>query len=482
MRRRSVTSAINPCLSPPLPARPPRSLGRWVRSYLHNEPMALPPEHDGPGINLIGPASFEFSLSVTLRHIAAALEARGVPFRIHDLGHGRTRHGPDTSWKRHGVDSISELPHDIKLFCINIMQLPALLQRLSEDTIRWTDRLNVAVVFWELPVVPPHLAAALAAFDVLLCGSWFVREAVGAHVPHAIALNFRYPLVLPERARMSRAEYGLDAQDFAFYFAFDPLSGIDRKNPSGVVKAFQKAFGADERVRLVLKANAPQGSEAAWTAAARALLAECARDPRITVIAHQGTYGEAVAICEACCDCYVSLHRSEGLGMGPAEAMLLGKPVIVTAWSGTMSYATADAACLVPTHLTRPDGWDSNQFDPPYVGQRVDWAEPDLGVAAYWMVRIHRDGEFRRTVAANGMRRVQAMVDEALGCGFVDELGALRDLKKTGSGRVRRLDEVQAALRHAEGRSTRLRTLRAKRWLANRVPGMYRLLRAMDAR
>lgn len=444
--------------------------------------MALRSEHDGVGINLIGPASFEYSLSVTVRHIALALSARGIPLRIHDLGHGRMQHGPDTSWKEHGVDSMDELPFDINLFCINIMHLPALLQRLSEEQVHWSRRLNVAVVFWELPVVPPHLAAALAAFDVLLCGSWFVREAVSAHVPHAIALNFRYPLVLPERARLTRADYGLDEQDFVFYFAFDPQSGMDRKNPAGVVKAFQKAFVAGERVRLLLKANAPHGSEATWGLAARALVAECGRDPRITVMAHQGSYGEAVAICEACCDCFVSLHRSEGLGMGPAEAMLLGKPVIVTAWSGTMSYATADAACLVPTRFVKPDGWESNQFDPLYVGQRVNWAEPDLDVAAHWMAQVHGDGQFRQKLAERGMQRVQALVDEALDCGFVDELRALRDLKKAVGGSAPRLDEVQASLLHAESRSPKLRRLRAKRWLASRVPGMYRLLRAIDAR
>jgi glycosyltransferase involved in cell wall biosynthesis len=37
------------------------------------------------------------------------------------------------------------------------------------------------------------------------------------------------------------------------------------------------------------------------------------------------------------CDCYVSLHRSEGFGLTIAEAMLLGKPVIATRYGGCSS-------------------------------------------------------------------------------------------------------------------------------------------------
>ena len=37
------------------------------------------------------------------------------------------------------------------------------------------------------------------------------------------------------------------------------------------------------------------------------------------------------------CDCYVSLHRSEGFGLTAAEAMLLEKPVIATRYGGTTS-------------------------------------------------------------------------------------------------------------------------------------------------
>ena len=51
--------------------------------------------------------------------------------------------------------------------------------------------------------------------------------------------------------------------------------------------------------------------------------------------------------CSVLCDCYVSLHRSEGLGLTMAEAMALGKPVIATGYSGNLHFMTPENSYLV---------------------------------------------------------------------------------------------------------------------------------------
>ena len=43
----------------------------------------------------------------------------------------------------------------------------------------------------------------------------------------------------------------------------------------------------------------------------------------------------------AAADIVLSLHRSEGFGLVPAEAMQLGKPVVATGWSGNMDFMNA---------------------------------------------------------------------------------------------------------------------------------------------
>src|SRR6201999_2219737 len=89
------------------------------------------------------------------------------------------------------------------------------------------------------------------------------------------------------------------------------------------------------------------------------------------------------------CDCYVSLHRSEGLGLTMAEAMYFGKPVIATAYSGNLDFMTQENSFLVPAPSGRI-GPDAAPYEA--VGY---WAEPDLDHAAKLMRSVVDDDEAR---------------------------------------------------------------------------------------
>jgi glycosyltransferase involved in cell wall biosynthesis len=78
----------------------------------------------------------------------------------------------------------------------------------------------------------------------------------------------------------------------------------------------------------------------------------------------------------AACDCYVSLHRSEGLGLTIAEAMALGKPTIATSYSGNVDFLNETNGYPVGYSLVRV-GPHSSPYDP-----QALWAQPDIGSAA----------------------------------------------------------------------------------------------------
>jgi glycosyltransferase involved in cell wall biosynthesis len=69
----------------------------------------------------------------------------------------------------------------------------------------------------------------------------------------------------------------------------------------------------------------------------QAFLKECQTDKRIQLITETLDRPEVLGLINAC-DAYVSLHRAEGFGRTLAEAMLLGKPVVATNYSGNADF------------------------------------------------------------------------------------------------------------------------------------------------
>ena len=96
----------------------------------------------------------------------------------------------------------------------------------------------------------------------------------------------------------------------------------------------------------------------------------------------------------AACDCYVSLHRSEGFGLTMSEAMALGKPVVATGYSGNLEFMNAGNSHLVPYRLvTVPPGWWAH-------APGAEWAEPDVEAAGRLMRDVYEHGEEAPQTAA----------------------------------------------------------------------------------
>ena len=88
---------------------------------------------------------------------------------------------------------------------------------------------------------------------------------------------------------------------------------------------------------------------------------------------------------EAVCDCFVSLHRSEGFGLAVAECMLLGKPVISTDWSATSEFVMRENGFPVRAKLVTLE-----RNHGPYA-KGSTWAEPDTMHAAEHMRSVFSD-------------------------------------------------------------------------------------------
>jgi len=148
---------------------------------------------------------------------------------------------------------------------------------------------------------------------------------------------------------IDRQHFGLAPDRFTFLFAFDVLSVMERKNPLGLIRAFNLAFGSSTNCRLVIKVN----NAAARPKAIETLRHAAASSPAIHILDGRFSQDEMYALTQ-CSDCVVSLHRSEGFRLLIAEAMCLGKPVIVTNYSRNMDFTCPDNSLLVDHQTVCP--------------------------------------------------------------------------------------------------------------------------------
>src|SRR6185437_12691315 len=146
----------------------------------------------------------------------------------------------------------------------------------------------------------------------------------GPYLPHALPSIAATPNM--------RGKLGLPSDALVVLNVFHLGSAFSRKNPLAAVAAFRKAFGdASDRVLAIKLIDNGAGG------ARRELDAAIAGAGNIRLI--EGMLPEAdMAGLMAAADIVISLHRSEGFGLVPAQAMARGKPVIATSWSGNLDF------------------------------------------------------------------------------------------------------------------------------------------------
>ncbi len=364
----------------------------------------MKPQSALPGVNVIGHITASLGLAVAARNTLAMLQSRGVSVAGVDIDPGGGRQGTDQSYSgvlHHPVIA----PHAVNLFHLNPPEVMA--QVIRRPT--WLDlvgRVNAIVPFWELPRLPVvnGWVAVAEQMDLVLAPSRFIADAVKASAPGANVVHYRQAVQLPADVQPNRSAFGLPQDRVLFYLSVDVTSDLARKNPGAALRAFRAAFDSSDPVGLVVKLNHAH-TEHAW-ADSRPLMAELQSLPNTYVIDRSLSYPEVLAL-SASCDVYVSLHRSEGLGLNLLEAMALGKPVLATGWSGNMDFMNAENSCLVGHDLV-PVVANHPAYQPAAIGPGQLWAEPNVTEAVAWMQQLADNTALRTNKGAQARASMEA--------------------------------------------------------------------------
>jgi glycosyltransferase involved in cell wall biosynthesis len=335
-------------------------------------------------VEVVGHLQAESGVGEATRRTLSALRAAGLAYQT-------------TEWYRPcrsrceaeppAVQAVSRLRSDISLLHVNADVLPALNHDLGTRVM--DGHYRIGVWFWELQEFPEHLHQAFDLVDEVWVASHFQYATIGARAPVPV-MHMPLPLSAPSVApHLTRADFGF-ADEHVFLFVFDLLSVIERKNPFDLIYAYKRAFDEGGQTRLILKTI--NGDERPGDLE-RLKMAVSDRDD---IEARDGYMRpDEIGALIASCDCYVSLHRSEGLGLTIAEAMALGKPVIATAYSGNVDFMTVANSYPVGYSLT-PVGPGNDPYDP-----NVKWAQPDIDEAVELMRRVVENPQEARSRAAS---------------------------------------------------------------------------------
>lgn len=362
------------------------------------------------GLNVVGWFRAELGIGESARCMARAAAASGLDHAFVDM--------KLPCLNRMGDDTFASRLQKTNPYRVNVFHLDPPVSRDIDhhhtDEFR-RNRHNIAYWAWELPEFPDGWVPACQYFDEIWCPSAFVRDSIAAKVPlpvqvmpHAIGFD------LPHGDQKPKFE--LPADRFTFLFLYDLNSYQERKNPRAVIEAYRHAFPDEADVQLVIKTQNPERNPEAFRT-----LKEAVKGLRHVTLIARTLSREDVHALEAACDCFVSLHRSEGFGLAVAEAMFLGKPVISTDWSATAEFVNADNGCPVPIDLI-----ELTETHGPYEKGQI-WANPRIDDAAAAMQRLAGD---RNLAARLGAAARESMVTHyspaAIGKRYADRLAAMR--------------------------------------------------------
>jgi len=383
-----VTEKIKPFLIKIIPISLLRSIKKsLVNSSMKKLAKKSPPvsfnrQQNQDGVNLIGYIQGEIGLGQSCRLVAKGLEVAEVNFTIYNYNQISAVRMNDNSW----VSKITNTtPFNINIIHINPYELPLAYMRLGRQV--WDSRYNIVYWLWELEVFPKEWENALFLADEIWTPSEFASESI-RKITDKPVYTIPYALDKPKTGAFTRKHFNLPENMTLIMCMYDCNSTMERKNPMGALDAYKIAFqeNNENNVGLVIKMNNPEQKDIDEI---KMKLKGLSNIFFLTGVYEKEKVNSLISIV----DIYISLHRAEGFGLVPAEAMKLGTPVIATNWSSNTEFMNSEVACMVDYELVNI----TKTYGPYKPGNR--WAEPDLNQAAIYMKELVQCEEKRKEIA-----------------------------------------------------------------------------------
>ncbi len=394
------------------------------------------------GVNVAGYLRSELGIGEVARQLMRALDAAAVPALPVGLVAQESRQG-----HAYAVGGLDDNPFAVNLVCVNADGTAGFAQQAGSRF--FEDRYTIGVWWWETSRFPERFMDAFEHVDEVWVGSRFVAETLAAVSPPVPITHVPIPVSFPAPPSLAPGEHGWpDA--YTFLYSWDYCSVFARKNPLAAVEAYRAAFGPGDGAALVLKCINPGFDPSGHRLVQRAIEG---REDIVLVDEYLDPHEKDRMM--RSCDCYVSPHRSEGLGLTVAEAMFHGKPVIATGYAGVEDFMTPENSYAIPYTMV-PIGRGADPYPPDGT-----WAEPDVGELARLMRHVFEQPEeaaSRAERAAHDMRvRFSAEAAGNVMRSRLDHIAARLRAAEAAKLAADGRGELRSLLRHGPRPTTRSR-------------------------
>lgn len=336
-----------------------RRLARLVRNSSTTVPQR--------GITVVGDLTGRVSLSKALRDFILCLKDAGIPFQTYDT---LLKPQIPESDVKGIVTPIAEF--DPLRYSHVVMMYRCPLEK------EWMPKQVFARIAFHESEHGIHETAPFLkeSGDTIIGMSDFnynyYKQAFPGQPVYKILYPFRPKLTVAPPSEDLRNRLGIAKDDFVVFFNFD-FGSYYRKNITAELKAFALAFKGDKKAKLVFKTKGADANRH-QVAEMMALVGELGIGEQFVHIPQYLPRADLDGL-TAACDVYLSLHRAEGFGLGMAEAMSQGKPVVATNWSANTEFCLPDTAWCIPYRMVPV-------LPHEYMVATKEWAEADVEAAA----------------------------------------------------------------------------------------------------
>jgi hypothetical protein len=224
---------------------------------------------------------------------------------------------------------------------------------------------KIALWAWELECAPTHFGSSLNKFSQIFTVSDFSMESIKKLKP-----NSNVQKVLIPYKEFSLIKNRVIENSPYIFFSFDFLSDFDRKNPLGIIELF-KNFRSPEfsDIKLIIK-----GVNGNHVPTHRKML-----QSKLSEIGHSAYFegfwdSELIDTYAKNSLAYVSLHRSEGLGLPLLDSICNDVPTLATGFGGNLDFMGDFVDSLISFSRISTHEFP-NSF---YSNFESSWAEPDM--------------------------------------------------------------------------------------------------------